>query len=157
MTNTGRPIAFWIIVVFFVGSIVGLLMVQTLSVFYYDTAVKLGFQEDAKTISEFGVQFNRAFGVADTLIYVPLLVFSLIGLFMRKRWSLITTGAVMAISAYWPLVIGSMLLFVPGVPGYNFYPGLGHWSFLGIHVVIGAWGVIYVVFRGDDLIQNLEQ
>lgn len=31
---------------------------------------------------------NRAFGASDTMIYIPLIIVSLIGLFSKKRWSL---------------------------------------------------------------------
>jgi hypothetical protein len=32
-------------------------------------------------------------GAGDTVVYVPLMLVSLAGLFLRKRWSLLTTAA----------------------------------------------------------------
>jgi len=113
MTGTNRPIAFWIIIGFFVLSLVMLLMGQTMAVFNYDLAVQLGLQESVEEVSEYGVQVNRAFSAGDTLIYLPLMAVSLIGLFLRKRWSLLTTAAVMGISAYWAITYILMLIF-PG-------------------------------------------
>lgn len=53
---------------------------QTLAVFDDNLAVRLGLQDFLKQVTEFGVQINRAFGAGDTVIYVPLLLASLVGL-----------------------------------------------------------------------------
>lgn len=151
MTRTKRPIAFWIIIVFFVLSLVMLLMGQTMAVFNYDFAVQLGLQESVEEVSEFGVQVNRAFGAGDTLIYIPLMAVSLIGLFLRKRWSLLTTAAVMGISAYWAITYILMLIFLKGVPGYSLVPGLEYWLAMAIYIIFGVWGLLYLIFRGDRL------
>lgn len=131
MTSTKRPIAFWVIIVFLIVSIVLLLMGQTMAIFNYEFTVQLGLQESVREVSAFGVQINRAFGVGDTLIYIPLIVISLIGLFLKKRWSLVTTVAVMGISAYWATTVAFMLGFLRGVPNYNLVPGAEYWLFIG--------------------------
>ena len=87
MANTKHPISFWIIIVFLIVSMVLLLTGQTMAIFNYEFAVKLGLQEDVKEVSEFGVQINRAFGAGDTFVYIPLIAISLVGLFLKKRWS----------------------------------------------------------------------
>ena len=152
METIKRPVPFWIIIVFLIVSIVLLLMGQTMAIFNYEFAVKLGLQEDVKEISEFGVQINRAFGVGDTVVYIPLMVISLVGLFLKKRWSLITTAATMGISAYWATTAAFMLLFLSGAPNYDFEPGPEYWLFIGTYIIFGVWGVIYFIFRGDNLI-----
>jgi len=58
-----------------------MLLSQTTPVFDYDLAVRLGFQNGADKITEFGVQVIRAFCVSDTVVFIPLTVLSLIGLF----------------------------------------------------------------------------
>jgi hypothetical protein len=129
-----------------------LLMGQTMAIFNYEFAVKLGLQEDVKEVSEFGVQINRAFGAGDTLVYIPLMAISIAELFLKKRWSLITTAAVMGISAYWATTVAFMLLFLPDVPNYNLEPGPEYWLFIGAYIVFGVWGVVYLIFRGDNII-----
>jgi len=114
--------------------------------------VKLGLQEDVKEVSEFGVQINRAFGAGDTFVYIPLMAISLVGLFLKKRWSLVTTAAAMAISAYWATVAASMLVFLPGVSNYNLVPGPEYWLFIGAYIIFGVSGVVYLIFRGDSII-----
>jgi hypothetical protein len=153
MTGANRPTSFWVIIVFLIASMALLLMGQTMAIFNYEFAVKLGLQEDVKEVSEFGVQINRAFGAGDTLVYIPLMAISLIGLFLRKRWSLVTTAAVMGISAYWATTVAFMLVFLPGVHNYSLEPGPEYWLFVGAYILIGIWGVVYLIFRGDNLIR----
>jgi hypothetical protein len=129
-----------------------LLMGQTMAIFNYEFAVKLGLQEDVKEVSEFGVQINRAFGAGDTFVYIPLMAISLVGLFLKKRWSLIATAAVMGVSAYWATTVAFMLFFLRGVPNYNLEPGPEYWLFIGAYIIFGVWGVVYLIFRGDNII-----
>ena len=152
MARAKRPISFWVIIVFLILSMVLLLMGQTMAVFNYEFAVKLGLQEDVKEVSEYGVQINRAFGAGDTFVYIPLIAISLIGLLLKKRWSLITTAAVMGISAYWATTVAFMLLFLVGIPNYNLEPGPEYWLFIGAYIIFGGWGVVYLIFRGDNII-----
>jgi len=152
MASEKRPISFWVIIVFLVVSMILLLMGQTMAIFNYEFAVKLGLQEDVREVSEFGVQINRAFGAGDTFVYIPLMAISLIGLFLKRRWSLVTTAAVMGISAYWAATVAFMLIFLRGVPNYDLVPGPEYWLFIGAYIIIGVWGVVYLMFRGDSII-----
>jgi hypothetical protein len=138
--------------VFLALSVMVLLLGQTTSLVAYDVAVRLGLQESAQEVTEFGVAMNRAFGASDTAIYIPLIVLSLAGLVLRKRWALVTTAAVMGISAYWAVTMASVLVFARGVPGYQLVPGLEYWLPLGAYIVFGAWGMLYLAFRSDALI-----
>lgn len=152
MASAKRRISFWVIIVFLIVSMILLLMGQTMAIFNYEFAVKLGLQEDVKEVSEFGVQVNRAFGAGDTFVYIPLMAISLVGLFLKRRWSLVTTAAVMGISAYWATTVAFMLIFLQGVPNYNLLPGPEYWLFIGAYIIIGVWGMMYLIFRGDTII-----
>jgi len=153
MTGTGRSIGFWVIIVFLAASIVLMLMGQTMAVFNYDLAVRLGLQESPDDMTDFGVQVNRAFGAADTVIYLPLIVISMVGLILRKRWSLMVTAAFFGASAYWTVTVTFMLIFLPGVPGYSNVPGPEIWLFIGTYMVVGVVGLLYIVFRGEELLR----
>jgi len=153
MRKPKRPAAFWAIILFLGLTLVMVLMGQTMAVFNYDLVVKLGLQESVEEVSEFGVQINRAFGAGDTIIYLPLLAVSLIGLVLRRRWALLSTGAAMAISAYWATVCVFMFLFLHGVDGYHLIPGVKLWTILGTYILAGSWGLLYVVLKGEKLIE----
>jgi hypothetical protein len=152
MITAKRPVAFWVIVVFFILSAVMLLAGQTTALFDYGLAVRLGLQEGVGVVGEYGVGINRAFGAGDTLVYIPLIALSVLGLFLTKRWSLVTSAAVMGISIYWATTVVFMLVFLPGVPGYNLEPGLEYWLFTGAYIVFGVLGLAYLALRGETLI-----
>ena len=147
-----RPVAFWVIVVYLGLSVVVMLTGQTMAVVNYDLAVRLGLQEGREEMGEFGVEVNRAFGAGDTVIYVPLMAVSLVGLVARRRWALLTTTAVFGVSAYWAATILSMLVFLPGASGYSNVPGPEIWLFVGFYLLSGVVGLVYMVFRGEALL-----
>jgi len=153
MTSAGRSPGFWIVIVFLAVSIVLMLVGQTLSVFNYDLAVSMGLQEKPEEMTDFGVQVNRAFGAADTVIYIPLMLISLVGLILRKRWSLLITAAFFGASAYWTATVTFIFMFLPGVAGYSNVPGPEIWLFIGTYMVAGVLGLLYIVFRGEELIR----
>ncbi len=148
-----RPVAYWIFTVFLALSVVLMLVGQATSVINYDLTVRLGLQESVAQVSEYGVQVNRAFGAADAVVYVPLLLGALVGLYMKKRWSLLISAAATGVSAYWSLTFFFIYLFLPRTAGYNYVPGLEIWLFLGAYAVFGVWGLFYLIFRGDALIR----
>jgi hypothetical protein len=149
MISKNRPLAFWIFTLFLFLSIFLMLIGQTMSVFNYDLTVDLGLQESLEQVGEYGVQVNRAFGAGDTIIYIPLLITSLIGLWLKKRWALISTAAAVGVSAYWSVTIIFILIFAPGSSGYNYIPDPEIWIFVGTYVLFGIWGFIYLILHGD--------
>ena len=153
MSSKSRPLAFWIFAILLFLSIVLMLIGQTMSVFNYELTVDLGLQESPEQVGEYGVQVNRAFGAGDTIIYIPLLIVSLVGLWFRRRWALIVTGAVTGVSAYWSVTVSFIMLFLQGTPGYNYLPGPEIWVFVGAYFLSGIGGFIYLIANGDSLLQ----
>ena len=153
MTGSRRPPAFWVVVGFLVVSIFLMVIGQTMAVFNYELTVRLGLQESFEQVGGYGVQVNRAVGAGDTLVYIPLMIVSLVGLVLRKRWSLLSMAAFFGVSAYWSLTIWCMLIFLRGAPGFAYDPGPEIWLFLGTYAVTGVVGLFYLVFRGDELVR----
>lgn len=127
-------------------------MGQTMAVINYDYAVQLGLQEGINDVGAFGVQMNRAIGAADSIIYIPLIALSIIGLILKKQWALLTTAAVLGISAYWAITASFLLTLLAGVPGYYFEPGFDYWLIITIYITFGITGLLYLIFRGDRLL-----
>ena len=152
MAGANRPISFWIVIVFLLLSLLLLLVGQSMAIFNYEFAVSIGMQEDVNEIGEFGREVNRAFGVGDTIIYIPLILLSIVGLILKKRWALISTAAVMGITAYWTTTVVFMFWFLVGVPNYSFVPGVEYWVVISLYFVMGVWGVFYLMLRGENLI-----
>ncbi|NNG03562.1 MAG: hypothetical protein HKM95_05605 [Inquilinus sp.] len=153
MADPDRSISFWVVVAFLAVFLVLLLAGQTMAIVDYELAVSLGLQEDESEVGAFGVAMNKAFGAGDTVVYVPLIVASLAGLFLRKRWAVVTTAAVMGISAYWASTVAFLFWFLPGTPGYTLEPGLEYAVFMGAFILFGVCGLVYLVIRGDRLVR----
>lgn len=154
MKMSKHPIAFWVITVFLFISLILLLLGQTMAVIDYNFAVSLGFQESIIEVGEFGMQINRAFGASDTLVYIPLIILSIVGLFLRKKWALFTSAAVMGISSYWATTAAFIFYFLIGVPNFNFVPGIDYWLFMAVYITFGVWGLLYIILRGDNLLMQ---
>ena len=152
MTRAKRPVAYWVIVSFLALSTVLMLIAQTTPIFDYPLAVRLGFQNGADKISEYGVQVIRAFCVADTLVFIPLTLIALIGLLLKKRWSLFATASLTGISIYWVVAYGFMVAFLSGQPGYHVVLGPADWVIMGAYVAFGGWGLLYLMLRGERLL-----
>jgi hypothetical protein len=153
MSDAGRGAAFRVIVIFNIISCILLLFGQTAAIWAYDFTVSTGMQESVEEVTPFGVQMNRAFGVGDTFVYIPFIVLGTIGLFMRRRWSLIMNAAAMGISVYWTLTMAFVLIFGSNVPGYTLQPGIEYVIFLGAFMLFGLWGIWYLSTRGERLLQ----
>ena len=153
MNKDKRPTGYWILVSLTVIAIMLMLVGQTASVFDYDFTVRNGLQESEAQVSAYGVQVNRAFGAGDTVVYVPLLLASLIGLWRRKSWSLIVTGAAAGVSLYWSFTIIFIFIFLPGTFGYDYVPGIDIWVFVISFTIFGLWSLLYLIFRGKKLIE----
>jgi len=154
MNAETRPLAFWIIIAFLLFDLANFLVGQTASLFAYDFTVSIGLQESVQAIGNYGVQVNRSFGLADTLVGVTLMILSLIGLILRKPWALATLAAFMGMTLYWPVCSIGLLLFLKGVEGFNFVAPMSYWILFAIHILFGVWTLCYIGFRGQQLVRR---
>ena len=79
-----RIIGFWIIIIVGTLFLLMLILVQTMSFINYDFTVSLGLQESKEIVGDMGVAVNKGFGVGDTIIYMPILIVGLVGLWLKK-------------------------------------------------------------------------
>ena len=152
MNNDKRPLAYWFIVFFLVLSTVMMLIAQTTPIFDYELAVRLGFQNGAERISDYGVQVIRAFCVSDTLVFIPLTLLSLIGLLRRRRWALYCTAATSGISIYWVVAYGAMVSLLAGRPDYHARLAAPDWVIMGAYVLFGVLSLVYLGRHGERLV-----
>ena len=156
-TLTRRTPAFWIMASFLAISIPLMLAGQTLSVFDYELTTRLGLQEARDQVGAYGVQFNKAFAVADTVVYLPLIVLSLSGLITRKRWALFTTAAFAGASIYWTVTIAAAFRLLPEVESYVYQPPFQIWLFVVVYFLFGVWALAYLIWRGERLLSDVER
>ena len=152
MNRTKSPLAYWVMVAFLSLSTILMLIGQATPIFDYDLAVRLGFQNGAERITDFGVQVIRAFCVSDTVVFIPLTLLALIGLLLKKRWSLFVIAATTGISVYWVVAYGFMVRFLSGMPGYHVVLAAPDWIIMGSYALFGVWALLYLICRGERLI-----
>jgi hypothetical protein len=142
--------------------IVGILLLlmlifgQMMAFINYDFAVAIGLQEAKDIIGEIGVAVNKGFGVGDTIIYLPLLVVGLMGLYFRKMWGVFTMTGALAITAYWPMVSIFLLLYARGTPGFNFTNFTSYTIMLTSITLYGLWGLWYL-YKNRKILANKQQ
>ena len=88
----------------------------------------MGLQDITGLIGRYGKEVNRAFGAANTLVCLPLMIAAFVGLLRRKRWSLLVLAMIAGLSIYWSITKAFIYLFAPSTPGYAYVPGPGAWA-----------------------------
>lgn len=146
-----RGKGFWILIV--PGILIFLMLIfgQMMAVIDYDFTVSIGMQEPVNVWGEFGVAMNKAFGISDTLVYLPLLFFGLIGLWLKKNWGLFTMIGALAITAYWPVMHIFYVLYAEGLPGFNFTEFTSFIITLIIITSYALWGMYYLYKNQNSL------
>lgn len=149
-----RPIGFWILTILGIFILVLLLIGQMMSFINYEFTVSIGLQESVDVVGEMGVAVNKGFGVGDTIIYIPLLLIGLVGLWIRKRWGIYAMAGALGITAYWPMVAIFILLFARGTPGFNFTKYTFYSILLTAFTVYGVWGILYLYKNREILVKE---
>lgn len=139
-----RTKGFWFLIISGILLIVILLLGQTMSFINYEFTVSLGLQESVDEIGELGVEVNKAFGVGDTIIYVPILFVGLIGLWKREEYGIFMMGGAFAITAYWPIVCLFIILFGNKLPDFNYVDLTSIIIILVSFTFYGIWGLWYI-------------
>ena len=150
MSDT-RTTGFWIIMIVGMLFLVGLVLGQTMSFVDYDFVVSIGLQESKDMVGDMGVAINKGFAVGDTIIYIPLLVLGLTGLWLRRTWGVFAMVGVFAITAYWPIVCIFFVLFAKSTPGFNFTDFTCYGTMLPLIALYALWGLWYLYTHRDML------
>lgn len=151
--NGKNTMGFWVLMISAFLLLLMLIFGQMMAVIDYDFTVSIGMQEPADVWGEFGVAMNKAFGVSDTLIYLPLLIFGLIGLWLKKPWGLFTMIGALAITAYWPVMHIFYVLYAEGLSGFNFTEFASFITTLIIITLYALWGMYYLYKNRKSLME----
>jgi len=100
-----KGFSFWALISLSIILVIMFLLGQTLSLFNYELTVAWGLQESSEEVGDVGVAFLKGYAFGDTIFYIPLLVFGIIGLTKRRKWGLYSMFGALAISVYWPATI----------------------------------------------------
>ncbi len=134
----GIQIPGWLLLVY-------LIIAQGVAAFDYNLGVSMGTQDSAEKITAIGTAFFYGFAFGDLLIYIPILLFGLIGHFRSKLWGKFLLAGALGITIYWPSVCLSALVAARGASGWNITNETPYWVVLPLIALWGAWGIFAVI------------
>lgn len=127
-----------------------LIYAQAIPAFDYELGVSMGTQESADIISDVGVAFWYGFAFGDLIIYIPLLVFGLLGHWFKKNWGNVLLSASLGITVYWPIVCLAAVVSARDATGWNLESEVAYWIVLPLITVWGLWGLWYISAQSSE-------
>ena len=77
---------------------------QTGAVVAYDRVAALGLQGPREMLDPVVVEVNRAIGLADTIVMLPLFLFAAVGILRKRFYGAVGSWLVFGMTLYWPVV-----------------------------------------------------
>ncbi len=96
------PLGIWLIIGFFVLSIVIWVVGQGGALVAYDAVAAFGFQETRESIDPILVHVNRGIAFADVVIQVPLFLLAIVGLWRLRFFGAVAAWLTLGVHMYWP-------------------------------------------------------
>jgi hypothetical protein len=120
---------------------------QTGAVLAYDTVAEWGFQDPRALIDPVIVEVNRAIGLADTLVMLPLFVVAVVGLLRRRFFGAVASWLVFGMTLYWPTVFWCSQFFY-GQAGIRYQPTPASAVLVpAALMLVASWGSWYLASR----------
>ena len=106
--RTRLPLGIKVIIGFHVLSLVMWFFGQTMAVVAYDKVAEWGLQGPRALLDPAVVEVNRAIGLADTIVMLPLFILAAIGLIRKRYYGAVASWLVFGMTLYaaaavWPL------------------------------------------------------
>ena len=98
------PLGFKVIIVFHVASFVLWFFGQAMAVVAYDQTAEWGLQGPRALLDPAIVEVNRAIGLTDTIVMLPLFLVAALGLSRRRFYGAVASWLVFGMTLYWPVV-----------------------------------------------------
>ena len=127
------------------------LLGQTMAIVNYQFAIDIGLQEPASEITKMGIALNKGFGFGDTVVYIPMLIIGIVGIWRHKILGIYVMIGAMAITIYWPLVSLSTLFYARNIEGWGFSDYTSYSIILGTIALFGLWALIYLISNMNKL------
>ncbi|WP_299653483.1 hypothetical protein [uncultured Tateyamaria sp.] len=144
MTKSGRPIGVVALIAFHIFSTVIWFFGQTLAVFYFDMVAEWGLQEPRALVDPVIVEVNRAIGLVDTILMLPLLVVAAIGLIGMRFYGAVASWVVFGITLYWPSIWWASQFFYARTGITHAPMTMSGILIPGAAWIIAAWGIWYL-------------
>jgi hypothetical protein len=145
MTQTlGLPRGVKVIIGFHVLSFVLWFFGQSVAVVAYDMVAEWGFQDQRSLVDPVIVEVNRAIGLADTIVMLPLFIVAAIGLLRRKFSGAVVSWLVFGMTLYWPVVFWTSQGFYAAANIRHQPTAVAGIVLPGALLLIACWGSWYL-------------
>jgi hypothetical protein len=138
------PFGIKFIIGFHLVSFVLWLFGQTGAVVAYDTVAAWGLQEPRALSDPALVEVNRAIGLADTFLMLPLFIVAVVGLLRIRFYGAVASWLVFGMSLYWPAVFFSMQAFYSAADIRHVSITMTVATILLANMAIAGWGSWYL-------------
>jgi hypothetical protein len=138
------PFGIKVIIGFHAVSFVTWLFGQTGAVLDYDRIAGWGLQDARALLDPAIVEVNRAIGLADTVVLLPLYVVAVVGLVGRRFYGAVASWLVFGMSLYWPVVFWCSQAFYAEAGITHAPTSMAAVAVPGATVLIAAWGSWYL-------------
>ena len=153
--TSGLPLGLKVIIVFHVLSLVVWFFGQSVAVVAYDMVAGWGLQDQRALVDPVIVEVNRAIGLTDTVVMLPLFLIAVIGLLQRKLYGAVASWLVFGITVYWPVISWASQGFYAEANIAHQPMTLAHIAVPGACALVACWGSWYL-YRNSGLLAAKE-
>lgn len=151
MTESGRLLlGVKVIIGFHIFSFVTWSFGQSGAVVAYDRVASWGLQDPRALVDPVIVQVNRAIGLTDTFIMLPLFLVATVGLLRRKFYGAVASWLAFGMTLYWPVVFWASQGFYAAADIRHAPTPAAAILLPGALWLIAAWGSWYL-FKNREL------
>jgi hypothetical protein len=153
MTHTsGLPIGVKVIVGFHLLSFVTWFFGQSVAVVAYDRVAAWGLQDSPALIDPVILQVNRAIGLTDTIVMLPLFIVAAVGLLRRRFYGAVASWLAFGMTLYWPVMAWCSQGFYASAGIRHNPTQLSYVVIPGAMLLFACWGSWYLA-RKRELFQ----
>ena len=121
-----------------------MVMMQTVAVVAYDTVAGWGLQDARDLVDPVIVEVNRAIGLADTIVMLPLFIVAAVGLIRRRFYGAVASWLAFGMTLYWPVVFWCSQGFYAAAGILHQPMALAYIILPGVLWLIACWGSWYL-------------
>jgi hypothetical protein len=147
--TSGLPLGLKVIIGLHVVSFVLWFFGQSVAVVAYDSVAEWGLQDQRSLVDPVIVEVNRAIGLTDTIVMLPLFVVAAIGLLRKRFYGAVASWIAFGMTLYWPVIAWSSQGFYAAADIAHQPMTLGYIILPGAAFLIACWGSWYLYrYRG---------
>lgn len=144
MTIGRYPAGLIVLILFHIFNLVIWFFGQTLAIFDYDMVAAWGLQAPRDLLDPAIVEVNRAIGLTDTLIMLPLFAIAAFGLLGLRFYGAVLSWVVLGLSLYWPVIFWTSQYYYAAAGIRHAPTGVVEIVLPGALWIIAAWGIWYL-------------